>query len=197
MAIRGTLDRNVHNHLEEGHYLSGQRRRLAHHDASDVVGLKVRIPLANPLENIGRGTPTGSSRRWANTKVEPNMASGVSTTTKAIAARIHLQLRKTPQGRRVQSGQAPGRNTLNMGTKTPDMQLLEACPEAMILISEGKPVAWNSMACRVLDWSSSEAGWIEFGMCNADCGSCKATRRGCLSPNTSGCFKAVQPKCVA
>ena len=45
-----------------------------------------------------------------------------------------------------------------MGTKTPDMQLLEACPEAMILISEGKPVAWNSMACRVLDWSSSEAG---------------------------------------
>ena len=45
-----------------------------------------------------------------------------------------------------------------MGTKTPDMQLLEACPEAMILIAEGKPVAWNSMASRVLDWSSSEAG---------------------------------------
>ena len=45
-----------------------------------------------------------------------------------------------------------------MGTKTPDMQLLEACPEAMILISEGKPLAWNSMACRVLDWSSAEAG---------------------------------------
>ena len=45
--------------------------------------LKGRTPLASPRENTGRGTPTGCSRRWANTKVGPSTASGVFTTTKA------------------------------------------------------------------------------------------------------------------
>ena len=38
------------------------------------------------------------------------------------------------------------------------LQLLEACPEAMILVDAGKPVAWNSQACRMLDWTSKNAG---------------------------------------
>ena len=38
------------------------------------------------------------------------------------------------------------------------LQLLEACPEAMILVEAGKPVAWNSQASRMLDWTSQSAG---------------------------------------
>ena len=38
------------------------------------------------------------------------------------------------------------------------LQLLEACPEAMILVDAGKPVSWNSQACRMLDWTSKNAG---------------------------------------
>ena len=38
------------------------------------------------------------------------------------------------------------------------LQLLEACPEAMILVEVGKPVAWNSQASRMLDWTSQNAG---------------------------------------
>ena len=38
------------------------------------------------------------------------------------------------------------------------LQLLEACPEAMILVEGGKPVAWNSQASRMLDWTSQSAG---------------------------------------
>ena len=38
------------------------------------------------------------------------------------------------------------------------LQLLEACPEAMILVEGGKPVAWNSQASRMLDWTSQNAG---------------------------------------
>ena len=38
------------------------------------------------------------------------------------------------------------------------LQLLEACPEAMIWVKEGQPVAWNSQTCRTLDWSSKKAG---------------------------------------
>lgn len=38
------------------------------------------------------------------------------------------------------------------------LQLLEACPEAMILVKEGVPLAWNSQTCRTLDWSSNKAG---------------------------------------
>ena len=38
------------------------------------------------------------------------------------------------------------------------LQILEACPEAMILVEHGKPVAWNTQTCRTLDWSSKKAG---------------------------------------
>ncbi len=38
------------------------------------------------------------------------------------------------------------------------LQLLEACPESMILVKAGEPVAWNSQACRMLDWTSKTAG---------------------------------------
>ena len=38
------------------------------------------------------------------------------------------------------------------------LQILEACPEAMILVEQGKPVAWNTQTCRTLDWSSKKAG---------------------------------------
>ena len=46
-------------------------------------------------------------------------------------------------------------------TKT-DLQLLEACPEAMILVQGKTPVAWNSQACRMLDWSSKKPGVTSF-----------------------------------
>ena len=46
-------------------------------------------------------------------------------------------------------------------TKT-DLQLLEACPEAMILVQGKEPVAWNSQACRMLDWSSKKPGVTSF-----------------------------------
>ena len=46
-------------------------------------------------------------------------------------------------------------------TKT-DLQLLEACPEAMILVQGKEPVAWNSQACRMLDWSSKKPGVTNF-----------------------------------
>ena len=38
------------------------------------------------------------------------------------------------------------------------LQLLEACPEAMILVEGGKPIAWNSQASRMLDWTSKKPG---------------------------------------
>ena len=38
------------------------------------------------------------------------------------------------------------------------LQLLEACPESMILVKAGEPVAWNSQACRMFDWTSKSAG---------------------------------------
>ena len=43
-----------------------------------------------------------------------------------------------------------------------EIQLLEACPESMILVKAGKPVAWNSQACRMLDWTSKSAGVEEI-----------------------------------
>ena len=42
------------------------------------------------------------------------------------------------------------------------LQLLEACPEAMMLVEGGKPVAWNSQACRMLDWTSKQSGVEEI-----------------------------------
>ena len=36
--------------------------------------------------------------------------------------------------------------------------LLESCPESMVIVREGKPVTWNSQACRMLDWTSQKAG---------------------------------------
>ncbi|MGB1635426.1 MAG: PAS domain S-box protein [Flavobacteriales bacterium] len=38
------------------------------------------------------------------------------------------------------------------------LQFLEACPEAMMLVKEGKPVAWNTQASRMLDWATKKAG---------------------------------------
>ena len=38
------------------------------------------------------------------------------------------------------------------------LQLLEACPEAVILVEGGKPLAWNSQASRMMDWTSKSAG---------------------------------------
>ena len=38
------------------------------------------------------------------------------------------------------------------------LQFLEACPEAMMLVKEGKPVAWNTQASRMLDWTTKKAG---------------------------------------
>ena len=38
------------------------------------------------------------------------------------------------------------------------LQLLESCPESMIIVREGKPLHWNSQASRMLDWTSKKAG---------------------------------------
>ncbi|MDA0946507.1 MAG: PAS domain S-box protein [Bacteroidetes bacterium] len=35
---------------------------------------------------------------------------------------------------------------------------LEACPEPTLVIQQGFPLAWNSLTCRMLEWSSSKAG---------------------------------------
>jgi len=47
------------------------------------------------------------------------------------------------------------------------LALLEACPESMILVRQGVPEAWNSLACRMLEWSSTVAGvdkvWVPEG----------------------------------